>query len=179
MNIRRLAAWAVIFFSLLAYVLVFEKPALELSQPTPRGDYEKVFDLSPGDIDGLTIARPGKSVTIGCENLKWRIIDPPGAKALPEQCQSMVTTVRDTVLLSVIEESPADLAQFGLDEPALTISVVTDDGRRMTLKLGKKSPSGVSLYGLDVERGRVVLVGTYIRFSATMFLDNVKGPPGS
>lgn len=178
MSTRRLASWAVIFCSLLAYVLVCERPELGQRGPAPRGDYEKVFDLSPGDIAGLTIARPGASVTIRCKNLKWQITDPPGAQALPEQCQSMVTTVRDTVLLSVVEKKPADLAQYGLDAPALTIAVETDDDRTMTLKLGKKSPSGVSLYGLDVERGRVVLVGTYIRFSATMFLDNVKGLAG-
>ena len=47
-----------------------------------------------------------------------------------------------------------------------------------TLKLGKKSPSEVSCTGLMSERKRVVLVGTYISFSAKMFMDNVKDLPG-
>ena len=90
----------------------------------------------------------------------------------------MVSTVTDTVVLSVIEENPADLKQYGLDAPELAISVQAAGGRQVTLKFGKKSPSEVSLYGLDVEHRRVVLVGTYISFSAKMFMDNVKGLPG-
>jgi hypothetical protein len=175
MSIRRLMAWALIFSGLLAYVLAFEKPAPRREQPSARGDYEKAFDLAPSDIASLTIIMHGKSVTMRSKNLKWQVTDPPGAEALPEQCESMVSTVAETVLLSVIAEKPLDLKQYGLDAPELAIAVKADGGRQMTLKLGKKSPSEVSLYALDVERRRVVLVGTYISFSAKMFMDNVKG----
>ena len=178
MSIRRLMAWALIFSGLLVYVLAFEKPAPKPQKPSPRGDYEKVFGLSQSEISAITITQPGKSVTISAKNLKWQVTDPAGAEALPEQCESMVSTVTDTVVLSVIEENPADLKQYGLDAPELAISVQAAAGKQITLKLGKKSPSEVSLYGLDVERRRVVLVGTYISFSAKMFMDNVKGLPG-
>ena len=53
MNIRRLAAWAVIFSGLLIYVLAFEKPVIKPQQPSQRGDYEKIFGLAQGDIAGL------------------------------------------------------------------------------------------------------------------------------
>lgn len=176
MNIRRLAAWALIFSSLLIYVLVFEKPALKIQQPTQRGDYEKLFNLAQSDIESVSITTAGRSVTLGRNNFTWRITDPPGAEALPEQCESMVSAVLDTVALSVVEENPVELGQFGLDAPELTIAV--NAGKSTTLKLGEKSPSGVSLYGLDAERKRVVLVGTYLSFSAKMFLDNIKNLPG-
>ena len=179
MNIRRLAAWALIFSGLLIYVLVFEKPALKIQQPAQRGDYEKFFDLAPGDIDSVSIATADKRVTLGRKNLTWHVTDPPGAEALPEQCESMVSAMLDTVVLSVVEENPVELAQYGLDTPALTITVNPGDaGKRMTLKLGRKSPSEVSMYGLDAERKRVVLVGTYLNFSAGIFMENIKNLPG-
>ena len=61
MSLRRLTAWACIFFSLLAYVLAFEKPALQPQEPAPRGDYEKAFDLDRSDIESLTVSRPGSA----------------------------------------------------------------------------------------------------------------------
>jgi hypothetical protein len=88
----------------------------------------------------------------------------------------MVSSVLDTVVLSIVEENPVQLEQYGLDAPEITFVVNT--GKKATLKLGKKSPSGVSMYGLDVERRRVVLVGTYLSFSAKMFIENVKNLPG-
>jgi hypothetical protein len=88
----------------------------------------------------------------------------------------MVSAILDTVMLSTVEENPVHLQQYGLDAPEMTIAV--DAGKTTTLKLGKKSPSGVSIYGLDVERKRVVLVGTYLSFSVKMFVENVKNLPG-
>ena len=179
MNIRRLAAWAIIFSGLLIYVLAFEKPALKTQQPTPRGDYEKVFDLAQGDIAAISITTAGKSVTLGRKSLKWQITAPPGAQALPEQCESIVAATLDTVVLSIVEENPLQLGQYGLDAPELTITVNPGDaGKSVTFALGKKSPSGVSMYGLDAERKRVVLVGTYLNFSAKMFIENIKNMPG-
>lgn len=179
MSLRRLIAWACIFSGLLIYVLAFDTPAQKPQPPSQRGDYEKAFDLARSDIAALTISQTGKGVTLSIKNLQWQVTEPAGAEALPEQCESIVTAAADTVLLSVIEENPTDLKQYGLDAPGLALSVEADGGRRMTLQFGKKSPSGVSLYALDVEGRRVVLVGTYIRFSAQMFLDNVKGLPGA
>jgi hypothetical protein len=176
MNIRRLAAWALIFSGLLIYVLAVEKPALKIQKPAQRGDYEKLFDLSQSDIESLKITYGGKSVTLGRKNLKWQVTAPPGAEALPEQCEGMVSALLDTVVLSVIEENPVQLGQYGLDAPELTIAV--NAGKNTTLKLGKKSPSGVSMYGLDAARKRVVLVGTYLNFSAKIFIENVKNLPG-
>lgn len=176
MNIRRLAAWAFIFSGLLIYVLVIEKPALKIQKPTQRGDYEKLFDLAQSDIESVSLTYSGKSVTLGRKNLKWQITAPPGAEALPEQCESTVAALLDTVVLSIVEENPVQLGQYGLDAPEMTIAVNT--GKATTLKLGKKSPSGVSMYGLDVERKRVVLVGTYLSFSVKMFIENIKRLPG-
>jgi hypothetical protein len=175
MNIRRLSAWAIIFSGLLIYVLVVEKPALKIQPPAQRGDYEKLFDLAQSDIESVSITCEGKRVTLGRKNLTWQVTGPPGAEALPEQCESMVSSVLDTVVLSVVEENPVQLAQYGLDAPELTIAV--NAGNLSTLKLGKKSPSGVSMYGLDEERKRVVLVGTYLNFSAKMFIGNIKNLP--
>ena len=179
MNIQRLAAWAIIFSILLIYVLAFEKPVVKPQQPSQRGDYEKVFGLSQGDIAAISITTADKSATLGRKSLKWRITAPPGAQALPEQCESMVSAILDTVVLSVVEENPVQLGQYGLDAPELTVTVNPGDaGKRTTFALGKKSPSGVSMYGLDAERKRVVLVGTYLNFSAKMFMDNIKNLPG-
>lgn len=179
MNIRRLATWSLIFSILLIYVLVFEKPALKIEQPAQRGDYEKFFDLTPGDVDSLSMTTAGKRVTLTRKNLTWQVTDPPGAEALPEQCESMVSAALETVVLSVVEENPVKLAQYGLDTPALTITVNPGDvKKRMTLKLGRKSPSEVSMYGLDAERKRVILVGTYLSFSAGIFIENMKNLPG-
>jgi hypothetical protein len=175
MNLRRLALWACVFSALLIYVLAFEKPAVKQQKtPEPRGDYEKVFDLDIGAISSVTIAAAGKNAKIERRNLNWVVTEPPGARTLPEQCESMISAALDTVVLSVIDEKPADLTQYGLDRPGMIITLATGAGKQSTLKLGKKSPSDVSIYALDTARGRVVLVGTYIGFSARMFMDNIQ-----
>ena len=179
MNSRRLLVWAGIFFALLAWVLVFEEPRVEVEQPAQRGDYEKVFGPERGSVDSVRVTRQGSSVTIGRSGLRWEVTAPPGAEATTEQCESLAAAVADVVVLSVVEADPQDLGQYGLDAPEMVICVNPDDAdSRMTLRLGAKAPSDVSIYGLDVERNRVVLVGTYLSFSAGMFIDNIKRLPG-
>ncbi len=123
MNIRRLITWALIFSGLLIYVLVFEKPALKIQKPAQRGDYEKMFDLAQSDIESVSITSAGKSVILGRKNLKWEVTDPPARKPSLEQCESMVSAMLDTVVLSIVEENPVQMGQYGLDAPELAVAV--------------------------------------------------------
>jgi hypothetical protein len=66
-------------------------------------------------------------------------------------------------------------ALYGLDPPAFSVQVYTDDtAEPLTLLLGTNAPSTVNMYAFLPQQNRTVLLGTYLRFTLRTFLDNVK-----
>ena len=103
----------------------------------------------------------------------WKIVAPAGAAVSEEVIDSFVKAVADAVVVEVVDENPGDLEQYGLVQPAMTISASTKDAT-YTLALGNPSPAGVSLYAKRTDQNRIILIGTYLRFSLKTFLAKVK-----
>ena len=89
--------------------------------------------------------------------------------------ESIISSVVDTVNINVIAESPVNLAQYGLEHPEMKVSIFLErKSNAITLLIGKDSPAGLSMYAMIEGENRVVLVGTYLRFSLKTFLEKFK-----
>jgi hypothetical protein len=182
MNLKRLFFWGALFAMLLAYVALFDRPRLEqvpLPPPLPE-QFARVFQLDVQDVRAVEVRSGESRVTVVRDGDTWRVEEPPGNLLAGESLDSFIAAVVDTVVVEVVDESPAHVDQYGLMQPDVTLSVYlqgTDSPQ--VLQVGHTAPSGVSLYARRKEQERVLLVGSYLRFSIRTLLERVNAAAAS
>ena len=175
MNVKRLALWFLIFCGLLIYVLLFE--STDAPQPVavmPAETYERVFPLETADIIGVLVSDGEKTVRLARSDEKMNVVEPAGAHASTDLINSLLNAIAGTVMIDELEPGK-DETLYGLDPPAFTLEVYTRDTTEpLILLLGANAPSMINLYASLPQQARIILLGTYLRFSLRTFLDNVK-----
>jgi len=175
MNIKRLVLWFLIFCALFIYVLMFERT--DAPQPVavlPAEKYERVFPLEATDIIGLLVSNKKKTVRLARKDQKMRLVEPTGMHVSDDLINSLLSAITETVMLDELEPSD-DQSLYGFNPPAFTVQVYTaDKDEPQTLLLGANAPSRINMYAHLPQQSRIVLLGTYLRFTLKTFLDNVK-----
>ena len=123
-----------------------------LSRPKPAPAAAKPVELSKGDKDKLVKVmlsdRPEGTLTLARTGANW-VLEPraPASVTLdPSNLDDLAATFTSLTADRVIDEKPADLAQYGLKPPRATATGTFADGTAHTLYLGDKSPTGSSYY---------------------------------
>ncbi|PWT94187.1 MAG: hypothetical protein C5B54_00425 [Acidobacteria bacterium] len=102
----------------------------------------KKEDVAEVDIQGLE--KPIKAVPAG-DN--WKLTSPIDSRADSATVERILGNFENLKYQQIIEESPKDLAQYGLDKPKLTVELtLKKDGKKETLQIGAKNPVENSCY---------------------------------
>ena len=175
MNVKRLALWFFLFCGLLVYVLLFE--STDAPQPVavmPAETYERVVPLETADIIGVLVSDGEKTVRLARSDEKMNVVEPTGAHASTDLINSLLNAIAGAVMIDELEPGK-DETLYGLDPPAFTLQIYTPDNPEPhTLLLGANAPSTINMYASLPQQTRIVLLGTYLRFTLRTFLDNVK-----
>jgi hypothetical protein len=145
------------FVALLLYVVLFEArrepPAEPGAQPSPTP--ASVLDLVVDDVQALHIAAGDRSLSLVRQNGEWAIA-PAGTgaalEASPEAAPaeaSIYWSIGEILQLEarlVVVEGAADLAQYGLDVPAMAVTIETASGASEQLLIGRQTPDGTAYY---------------------------------
>jgi hypothetical protein len=77
----------------------------------------------------------------------------------------MVTTLSSLNADRLVEEKPADLAEFGLASPALEVVVELKDGKTRRLLIGDETPTGYGWFAKLADDPRVFTIASYNKSS--------------
>jgi len=151
-----------IFVVLLLYVVLFEarrepsprKGAIDsLSAPSPTP--ASVLAIATGDVRALHIAAGKRSLSLLQQDGKW-VVAPAGVGTASEASSgrapadtSIYWSIDEILQLDaqlVVAEGAADLAQYGLDVPTMTIAIETSSGASEQLLVGRQIPGGTAFY---------------------------------
>lgn len=86
---------------------------------------------------------------------------------------SRFSAVGSVVGERLIEENAADLGQYGLDNPAATITATYADGKTQTFLLGDRTPTGNTFYFMKKGDPRVITVWMNVGTAFTSIADNL------
>ena len=100
-----------------------------------------VLSFDEDDVTKLAVTNQYGSVEMEKRAGQWWIVKPIQVEADETQMADLITTLAGPAN-SAIEESPADLAKYGLEKPEVTVVVWTKAGDPQTLFLGKESSTG-------------------------------------
>jgi hypothetical protein len=162
------AALAVVLLVLGVFYYVWEirwGPEREQAE----GRKGRLFAVELADVTELEIERRDDTVRVTRDGQSWQMLSPVKARgdrgAIEDVLTHVVTVKSDREVAA--SPSPSDVADFGLDEPAATLTLVLKDGRRLGLALGGKSPTGTWVYARQPETPAVVTIGDTLLRDAT------------
>ena len=140
-------------------------PALVL-QPEDKGDIVSItVENGLGSFTAKIIEQDGKTVwTIDGTKIPQNLLN-------QNYFESLAATMTNMTARSVIEENPADLAQYGLEKPQATITVNYTDGSYV-FKIGDVVTSGSANYVMINDDPTVYSYYTY-EISSLMIYDEL------
>ncbi len=144
-----------------AYFVDSKKPAKD---EKPK---EKVFSFERAKAKELRLAPAGTdAIRLVKETSGWRMLAPSAAPGDGEAIDSMLSSLESLEIEAVVTDSPAGLADFGLEPPKLALELVIE-GRAEPLKLllGDAVPAGNGIYAKLPAAPRVFTLPAYLEGS--------------
>lgn len=147
MRLRNTLLLAVLFILLGAYVYFFE-----LQKGGKKS--EKLFPFKEDEVASIVLTYPEREIHLQQETSgKWKLTQPIQAAADESTISGILSALSASDIKRTIEKkpSPEDLKSFGLDRPAVKVSITLKNGITLPpLLMGAKTPLGNAAY---VRRG--------------------------
>lgn len=158
------------------YARIGDTPAVITIRTSVRNSLDKtmydlrdktILDFEPDQVKQVifTIKNPDTGITqeIKLEQSDdlWKIVAPKEFNADTTRMGTLLSRVKSSKIKEFIEEEPENLAQYGLDRPGTTLSlVVGDDNTQKTLLLGKTDAAKDGIYAKHEAAQNVFFVPT-------------------
>ena len=135
----------VVLAGLGGYLYFVELPAKHTEEKQAVAQ-QTLLPFPETEITGLTISTPQGAVEMKRKETKgWAITSPLQTDADTREVQSMLRALVTGKVLRTVEEKPAALAPFGLEQPITTITV-SAGAQQETLSIGDNGPLSSTLY---------------------------------
>src|SRR3989338_2318113 len=132
---------------------------------------EKVFSLEQDQVEEFSLTFEGETSLLRKTDAGWQMIEPTPTEADPPEAVSVGQALANLELIRVVDDNPSDLAQFGLEKPAISVSFKAKNGVTGSLKLGDKNATMGEMYAQKNGEKTVFLVSSFqeTNFNRTPF----------
>jgi hypothetical protein len=122
---------------------------------------EKVFTVEADKINELRITHQGQTSALKKEDDGWKLVEPIQVDADPPEAIGVTTALSNVDIVRVVDENAANLEQFGLAKPSITVEFKAEGGASGKLQLGNKNATQGEIYALKNDDKRVFLVSAF------------------
>ncbi len=138
--------------------------ALEVRGQKARDDATRVFVADEQEVEQITVSRKTESIVVKRDGEDWRLVEPVRAKTNKTEIGSLLHAILNAKQERGIAEQPKNLTEYGLEQPAIRLTVTLQGGTSLPeLLLGDKNPNGFSVYAKRGDRPAVFLVAEGLR----------------
>jgi hypothetical protein len=151
-----------VLLGLLGYIYFFE-----MKRPNPSeqaAGRQKVFTVDADKIEEIEVkAASGERTVLKKSGGAWAITEPAAEKADEGEATGLTTSLASLEIQRVVDEKPADLAQFGLAKPRVEVAFrKAGQATVERLLLGDKNATGGENYAKLASAARVFLISSYL-----------------
>jgi hypothetical protein len=162
-------ALVVVLGGLLGYIYFVDR-----ERPEPGTEVrEKPFEVSPENIIEVALRNAaGETARVQRIDTAWQLLEPEKSEADATEVASMTSSLASLEVQRVVDENPADLAQYGLNPPRIEVAFRANGETEFDrLLIGDKTPTGNELYAKTPDQSRVFLISGFLdtTFSKTAF----------
>jgi hypothetical protein len=145
-----------------AYIKTSDKPAVMLTQAAFQSGMNKTLDemrdrdlmtFNAEDVQRVVLNKDdGTTIEIDRDGDNWKIVKPASYKADDTVVREAVAELVNAKVVDFVNDTPASVAQYGLEKPHATVTLYLKDGQQESLLFGfKQTESGKD--GIYVRRG--------------------------
>src|SRR5581483_1430111 len=108
----------------------------------------KILSLNEGDITKVDLKKKTGEEVVLAKNAsgKWEMTAPKQLPVDQEAVTSMMSTLSSLNSDRLVEAKSTNLEQYGLTQPALTVTITKKDGKTQELLIGDDTPTGSAAY---------------------------------
>lgn len=106
-------------------------------------------------INSLHLINEDADIKLALKDGIWISENDPERPINQIYVKNMINIIDEVNALRIINESPEDLAEYGLEDPLVYVSAASSDGKTLTLKIGSKAVGVTGNYAL-VNGDRIV-----------------------
>ena len=163
----------IIVLILLAVVGGYSLIILLGSRPVPP---QTLLGLDSKHISGIVLRYPDSELElVRNPNHTWTILKPIKTDGDQTSVDGLTETIANAQLLRTIEDKPDSLRPFGLDKPAVTVNVTSDNkGALPALLVGKISPVGSGVYVKLADRPAVLMTSSDFVTAVSKKLNDIR-----
>ena len=169
-GVKSTIALAVVLLGLVGYIYFVDskKPASGAAEVKA-----KAFTVEADQIEEIQI-KPASGESSRAERTggTWQLVEPLKTDADQGQLSNAATSLASLEVNRVVDDSPTDLAQYGLNPAALDVAFRVKGQKDLQhLLVGEKTAAGGDLYAKKADEKRVFLISSYLdgTFNRTPF----------
>ena len=161
---------------LAAYIFLVEakreSPSEEGMMPTPA----PLWEFEGGDITGITVTKDEQTIAVERTDLEWRMTTPEAGEADSGRLNGLVYRIAEMQFTRAMSDV-GNLADFGLQEPEVQVTLVLSDGMTINLGIGAENPRHTARYVQKAGDPLVYLVSTADADGLLRLIDEPPYPP--
>ena len=104
---------------------------------------KSILKVARDTVTGVEIARAKEPIALAKEGADWNLTKPVRATGDFAAVEGLLGQIESAQMVALTAPEAKDLKPYGLDKPALSLTVVAGADRK-TLEVGKKAPDGSS-----------------------------------
>ncbi|MGD0015317.1 MAG: DUF4340 domain-containing protein [Bryobacteraceae bacterium] len=135
----------------------------EAKKPPVNPDTPTILSIRPDRVARIDIRQAGGSTALERRAGKWELTAPQPLTADLEPVGAMLSTLSALTAVRIVEEVPADLAQYGLASPPVQLKVTQKDGRIRQVFIGDETPTADGFYARVDGDPRVFMIAGYAK----------------
>lgn len=115
-----------------------------------------ILHIDAGEVSSFNLSNPSGQLEASRKNDLWHFTKPEATLADPDATDSLLQSVANGKMASIVEEKPEHLDRYGLQKPAITFTTTAGKGSPATLFVGKKT--GSAYYARDASRPTIFTI---------------------
>lgn len=115
-----------------------------------------ILHIDAAAVSSFNLTNPSGQLEASKKNDLWHFTKPGPTLADPDATDSLLQSVANAKMASVVEEKPEHLDRYGLQKPPITFTAATGKGSPATLLVGKKT--GSSYFARDASRPTIFTI---------------------
>jgi hypothetical protein len=131
-----------------------------------------VLKFERDGVTGLEIESPTRRLVFAKDGDTWKMTAPLAVRADTGTVEGLLGRIHTGRMKTLVADTPADLAPYGLDTPSSTITFVAGSARS-AIALGAKTPDG-QVYARDLSRPIVFTVEAFLAEDAAKTVDDFR-----
>jgi hypothetical protein len=125
------------------------------------GSKEKVFAIEADKIEEVRVTAEKETSLLRKVDGTWQLIEPVQSAADDIEVRGLTSNITGLEYGRIVEENAADLANYGLADPRITVAFKGQDGVAGEIHIGERTATETDVYAVKAAEKRVFLLPSY------------------